>query len=137
MISDANNYWLHNPSRGFFTLCRINFYGLECFRWVCPELFSRVFLTLQPYSWDFTRIIFMVHHPCTSYIVNSRRDLWWHTILCFFYARNFWAFVCHLLLTLDWHCACQCKGNKIKGTIMWRNVLEAIILVITVNHTGD
>ena len=37
-----------NPSGGLFTFCKINVYGLECFRGLFHTLLSRISLTLLP-----------------------------------------------------------------------------------------
>ena len=75
IIAEAKKIWLQNPSGYFFKFCRINVYGLECFRCLCHEILNRISLTFIPPSWYFTGLIIMVHHSCTYYAVDIKRDL--------------------------------------------------------------
>ena len=65
MVYEAKKIWVQNQSELFFAFCKINMYGLECFRCECHELLSRIHVSFLPSSWDFTLLIIMVHHPCT------------------------------------------------------------------------
>ena len=40
MIAGSNKIIFKNPSGSLFTFCRINVYGLECFRCVCHDRLS-------------------------------------------------------------------------------------------------
>ena len=51
MVAEARNIRVKNISGGFFTFCKINMYGLECFRCVFHELLSIISLTLLKYGW--------------------------------------------------------------------------------------
>ena len=50
MIYESKKRRVQNPSGGFFTFCKINVYGLECFRCVFHDILSRISLTLLPYG---------------------------------------------------------------------------------------
>ena len=65
MISEAKKRGQQYPYGGLFTFCKINMYGLECFRCVYHEILSIMYLTFLPSDWDFTELRIMVHHPCT------------------------------------------------------------------------
>ena len=70
MIYETKKRWVQDPYGGFFNFCKINIYGLECYRCVCHDLLSRIYVTLLPSSKKFTGIIIMVHHPYTYYVLN-------------------------------------------------------------------
>ena len=65
IIDEVKKQWVQNTSGVFFTFCKINVYGMECFRCVCHEILIIISLTFIPYGWYFTEIIIMVLHPCT------------------------------------------------------------------------
>ena len=65
MIYEAKTRWVKHIFRDFFIFCRINMYGLECFRCVCHEILSRIDLNLLQSGWYFTGLIIMVHQHCT------------------------------------------------------------------------
>ena len=65
IIYEAKKRVLKNPSGGFFTFCGIIVYCFECFRCVLHVLLSIFYVTLLTFGWYFTRLIIMVHHPCT------------------------------------------------------------------------
>ena len=48
MIDNSKKRRVKSPSGGFFALCKINVYGLECFRYVCHEILIRIDLTFLP-----------------------------------------------------------------------------------------
>ena len=48
IISEANKIRVKIPSGGFFTFCKVNVYGLECFRRGCHEILSIISVTLLP-----------------------------------------------------------------------------------------
>ena len=110
---------------------------MECFRCVCHDILSEIYLTLLPYGWYFTRLRIIFHHPL--YLVGSEYQK------IFGVASNFLLyFVLEIadlfllsLLSLSWNCICNCIRTKINGTNIWRLGLETIIIVSTVNNTWE
>ena len=64
MIDGAKKRRAQKQFGGFFAFCKINLYGLKCFRCVWHDLFNRIPLTFIPSGWDFTVLIIISHHPC-------------------------------------------------------------------------
>ena len=75
IIDKTKKRWVQNSSGGFFICCKINVYGLECYRCVCYELLGRFSLTFLQSGRSFTGLRIMFHQPCTFYTVNIRRYL--------------------------------------------------------------
>ena len=117
--------------------CRINLYGLECFRCVCHELLIRIYLTLLLSVWTFNLLRIMVHYPYNWYAVNIRRDLVKNPVLCL---PLFLKFISYFLSPFNIPCLKLCFVNveepKKNGTSMLCLGFKEIILVIIVKHIG-
>ena len=108
VIVEANKIWLQNPYVGFVTFCIINLYGLECFRCVCHDLFSRFFFNGYHL---FGVLLDLVSCSSTIVLVKQQisEDIWdgiqFYLFLC---AWNLWVFFCILFLSVAWRCAFKC-----------------------------
>ena len=96
--------------------CRINLYGLECFRCVCHELLSRIYLTLLLSVWTFNLLRIMVHYPYNWYAVNIRRDLVKHPVLCL---PLFLKFISYFLSPFNIPCLKLCFVNVEEPKKKW------------------
>ena len=123
IIGEEKKRWVQDPSGGFFTFYKINMYGLECFRYVCDELLSRILL----HCYHMVELLLVLESWSITLVLDRQwilEEIWGLIQLyVFLYTWNLLVVLCPLFLSLSWRIYFQCRWTNKNVTTMWGIVL--------------